>query len=595
MATALTEEEKKGLFKPPRSKSDVWKTFALHPKYPNRALCSLCHRWLSYSTSTSNLTNHLKSVHSQAGKLTNTMTTVPSNVNGALFTCPEVTKDFIDQSMLRWLIRDMRPLTLSAGRGFTDFVKGLVPNWQPPSRRTLMRRLDAVFKSTLQKLSSKLTAATTLAITTDTWTSAATQSYVAVTVHFIDASFQLHSNCLTVRQAPLEHSGVNMARVIQDVCTEYNVMNKLVACASDNASNMVCTVDILNVDHLRCFGHTLQLCANGALNEVGELVASARKIAAYFHRSTKRVARLHKFQVASQRKKQNIPTDCITRWSSTWKLLECLVRNRPSIVAAYASDETVQTCPFSDKDWESAALIAQLLEPIHKATTLLSGSKYATLSLVPPLVIQLRRKYDVVPRREPPLIKGMRTKLLAELKERLDPFTDAQLLACVLDPRFVDLPFLTVKDKQRAYTLLKKAASAAPRCASTCSPPTKGQKEQSNLESVLGLEQKNGDDTTRYLAQSAVSADCNPLQWWQSHQAKFASLAPLARQYLAYPATSVPCERTFSHSGYVVSKLRTRLTPDSVERLVFLYENQDVMDSDETSNCPSRCPSQCKK
>ena len=41
-------------------------------------------------------------------------------------------------------------------------------------------------------------------------------------------------------------------------------------------------------------------------------------------------------------------------------------------------------------------------------------------------------------------------------------------------------------------------------------------------------------------------------------------------------ATSVPSEQVFSIAGSVVNEKRSRLLPENVDKLVFLYENQTI-------------------
>lgn len=78
-----------------------------------------------------------------------------------------------------------------------------------------------------------------------------------------------------------------------------------------------------------------------------------------------------------------------------------------------------------------------------------------------------------------------------------------------------------------------------------------------------------------YLA-AAVGTNVDVLEWWAANQARFPRLAVVARKYLAVPATSVLSERQFSAAGRLVSKLRSRLDPERVETLIFLYENRDM-------------------
>ncbi|CAK1592527.1 unnamed protein product [Parnassius mnemosyne] len=52
----------------------------------------------------------------------------------------------------------------------------------------------------------------------------------------------------------------------------------------------------------------------------------------------------------------------------------------------------------------------------------------------------------------------------------------------------------------------------------------------------------------------------------------------LALKYLSVPATSVPSERIFSKSGYILSSRRSRLQADAVDHIYFLNQNYDLCD-----------------
>ncbi|XP_045508883.1 uncharacterized protein LOC123704549 [Colias croceus] len=66
--------------------------------------------------------------------------------------------------------------------------------------------------------------------------------------------------------------------------------------------------------------------------------------------------------------------------------------------------------------------------------------------------------------------------------------------------------------------------------------------------------------------------------FWSSNK-HLAPLNTIALKYLAIPATSVPSERMFSKSGYVLSSRRSRLQADAVDQICFLNQNHDLCDT----------------
>lgn len=73
-----------------------------------------------------------------------------------------------------------------------------------------------------------------------------------------------------------------------------------------------------------------------------------------------------------------------------------------------------------------------------------------------------------------------------------------------------------------------------------------------------------------YKAQPSIGMNECPLEWWATRAGAYGQLSPLARKYLATPATSVPCERLFSLAGNIVQKKRAALHSDNVNKLVCL-------------------------
>jgi len=82
-----------------------------------------------------------------------------------------------------------------------------------------------------------------------------------------------------------------------------------------------------------------------------------------------------------------------------------------------------------------------------------------------------------------------------------------------------------------------------------------------------------------------VPINHDPLSWWKENCHRFPRIWALAAKYLCVPATSVSSERVFSTAGLVVNRLRSRLSPEHVDMLLFLRKNYHKCDTYPDDNC----------
>lgn len=172
------------------------------------------------------------------------------------------------------------------------------------------------------------------------------------------------------------------------------------------------------------------------------------------------------------------------------------------------------------------------------------------------------------------------------------------MLATMLDPRHKHLGFLTPPRRIAAHAKLLKvlAEAEAGRGSSTLADAASDQQEVVGAVPVQGavLQRRSAyallmgenyttrstDDVEKevdsFLKDPPPLLDSSPAAWWKVNEGRFPRLANLARKYLAIPGTSVPSERVFSAAGLTVNRLRTRLTPDHVDMLIFLNKNRKV-------------------
>ncbi|EEY67638.1 uncharacterized protein PITG_18141 [Phytophthora infestans T30-4] len=65
----------------------------------------------------------------------------------------------------------------------------------------------------------------------------------------------------------------------------------------------------------------------------------------------------------------------------------------------------------------------------------------------------------------------------------------------------------------------------------------------------------------------------SPLSWWSLPDTKYRLVQSFAKLLLSIPTSSASSERSWSIHGFIYTKLRNRLTPERVSRLVFVYTN----------------------
>ena len=70
------------------------------------------------------------------------------------------------------------------------------------------------------------------------------------------------------------------------------------------------------------------------------------------------------------------------------------------------------------------------------------------------------------------------------------------------------------------------------------------------------------------MAAPAAEA-CDAVQWWEANAHRYRNTARLAKQYLSVSASSAVSEQRFS----AARRLRSRLDPDRVDTIIFLYKN----------------------
>lgn len=133
-----------------------------------------------------------------------------------------------------------QPLSIVDKPSFVSLVKlGLPKDLKVMCRKTLKLRIDNLYTSMIDNITSTLGNVLYVATTADCW-SKGKRGYLGVTCHWIDSkSLQRHSVSLACSRITGRHTYDVIANALNKIHTSYKIQNKIVATTTDSGSNFV--------------------------------------------------------------------------------------------------------------------------------------------------------------------------------------------------------------------------------------------------------------------------------------------------------------------------------------------------------------------
>lgn len=269
------------------------------------AECIVCGTVLKYHHSTTTLKYHLAKKHpftaankekvelkqQQHSILNFTNARVQSRVT-------DKHKDDIVKALCVWIGKDMRPVNVLEDDGLRDVIRIATKDitFTLPCRTTAMEKVKDLFQSEKLKQMEKLCDAESVVFAFDHWTSMTQDNYMGVTAVFLTKSFHLQHTTLGIYCSNESQTGENIRDHVTEVISQWNITDKVFSLCSDNAANMLKASRLLNIDHLPCMAHTLQLAINHGIKECGisSLLAKSRSIVSKVRKSPKQKGELKK-------------------------------------------------------------------------------------------------------------------------------------------------------------------------------------------------------------------------------------------------------------------------------------------------------------
>uniref|UniRef100_A0AAZ1Y5E7 BED-type domain-containing protein n=1 Tax=Oreochromis aureus TaxID=47969 RepID=A0AAZ1Y5E7_OREAU len=562
----MTEEERIQPA-PAAFKADVWTYFGFRTKEGSKdyvksyAVCKICTARVKYSGNTANLRTHVNTVYKIKRDFTEAISPFPSSSALPPTSAYVISYDSTPHniSVLVFICKDMRPLSVVENKRFRNMIKTLEPCYTVPSRQHITDiALPKLYQEVKATVLDSLSSAETVALTCDAWTSRATESYVTVTAHHITDQWNLQSHVLQTRAMHDSHTGEHIAALLTDAVAEWGLNAKDLVVVTDNAPNMALAARLAGMTHIQCFAHSLNLASQKALKiqSVVRLLGRIRRVTAFFRRSTTASNQLKQRQCLLQLPAHRLITDIITRWNSSYDMIERFLEQQPAICAALLSAEVRKSekeiFTLSESDITCAEEVVRALKPMKDTTLVMSEESMPTLSVIAPLhaklVIGAQESVD-----DTPTVRDIKTAIAEDLGKRYVNERETLWMASTVDPRFKDLPFLSEAETSETYSRLLDTGDCDKEGNKSTFASTSDNTAPKSEHDVAAAEIK------RYRDETPLPLTGNPLSWWKDHEQEYPQLSKVARSFLF-----------FSSAGDRVNAQRSVLRADHVDQLVFL-------------------------
>ncbi|XP_030764036.1 zinc finger BED domain-containing protein 4-like isoform X2 [Sitophilus oryzae] len=497
----------------------------------------------------------------------------------------------------------LSPFTIVKDKGFRRLINLLDPRYVLPSPYTLSGKLlETTYQEVHQKLKNDLTEIKYVAITSDSWTSSVSESYLTVTCHYINSAFELKSIILSTKPLAngMNHTSENIAESLESIFREWNIENKIVCIVTDNAANMIKTCELLKIRHLPCYAHSLNLVVQENFNDLKTNIKRCKDIVTFIKSSNVAMEIFKKEQNIDDditNKQYKLIQEVPTRWNSTFYMIERILKTNEAISRTLLKVRKAPQ-PLSVDELSILNDVVKVLKCFEEATKKISGGSYVTISLIIPLTFGIYNFLNaVITELDTEEGKLFCSGLIESVKKRIFPYESRNVtkIGTIIDPRFKKEGFRNPENASSAAVILEQEMQGALRQKSqsqniNINEPSVSQNIQTSpslfafLESRISGKIKSVTSDViitrrQYLERANSAEDADPLLFWKISGNELTPMDECARKFLCIPATSVESERSFSSAGQVITDRRSKLKSTNVDKLIFLHKNLNITDN----------------
>ena len=300
--------EGKVIVKNPGGSSKAWDHFGFYKVgdkvMKEKAVCRICHQECKYTGGTTNLNQHLQKHHSELFKVSGVVparrsmqTQITSLMKQPIVKLPSNSKKHQEFTEVigEYICGDLVPISTVESKFFRAMANTLSQGtYDPPTRRYFTDTLlPKMLNECNLQLKEEIKHLNGIGLTTDSWTSMATEHYITYTAHYITHDWELKSKVLSTSCSEEKHTAANLAAHMKITEEKWGIDKLLFdpVYVHDNATNITKAPRIMTNPRLGigCLAHTINLAAASAtaVKPFDKLLEKARRLVTAFHKSDK--------------------------------------------------------------------------------------------------------------------------------------------------------------------------------------------------------------------------------------------------------------------------------------------------------------------
>ena len=374
------------------------------------ACCTLCTNGkvlnMPRDGSTSVLLSHMRSQHHQiykAKKCTDETAVNISVPNGkkrkteiqSKIDCHLLKEQKFDQGVLKrllvkWIVRAYMPFTTCIDSDFREILEYLNPYVKNFGVNGIKDEIIRFAHKGREYVKTALEGQH-FALTTDHWTSRANDNYAGVTAHYINANWELKTFTLCCCRHEGTQGAVDIIDLLDKTKEEFGLSDDyLMATVTDTAASMNLAGQLMNRPHHYCADHVLELTAKllSDLKGVHAILKNCRAIVGSINQSSQVAEHIEKLQKQFNQPILTVIQDVITRWWSTYNMLERFFKLK-HIIDVLCKQKIIDHS-VSDEEFKFIELLLPVLYPFKLFQQSLEGENYVTLSSLPDMINRIR-------------------------------------------------------------------------------------------------------------------------------------------------------------------------------------------------------------